>query len=56
VYAAAVDDVAELQHRVEEGCELIPNTPGIFERVRQSLIRRTARCVQTVGQHFEQFL
>jgi hypothetical protein len=26
----AVYDVAELQQRVEDECELFPNTPGIF--------------------------
>jgi hypothetical protein len=43
VYAMAVNDVAELQQRVNDGCELIHNTAGIFERVRHSLMRRAAR-------------
>jgi hypothetical protein len=56
VYAAAFNDVAELQQRVEGGCELIRKTPGIFESVRQTLMRSAARSVEAQGQHFEHFL
>jgi hypothetical protein len=55
VYATAVSDAAELQQRAKDGCELIRNTPGVLERVRQSLMRRAARCVEVQGQHFEHF-
>jgi hypothetical protein len=30
VYAMAANDGVELQQRVEDGCELIRNRPGIF--------------------------
>jgi hypothetical protein len=30
VHATTVNDVAELQQRVKDGCELIPNTSRIF--------------------------
>jgi hypothetical protein len=33
VYATAVNDVAELQQRVQDQCELIRYTPEIFECV-----------------------
>jgi hypothetical protein len=33
MYAMAVYDVAEIQQRVEDGCEFICNMPGIFEYV-----------------------
>jgi hypothetical protein len=33
LYATAVIDAAELEWKVEYGCESIRNTPGIFERV-----------------------
>jgi hypothetical protein len=42
VYTTAVNGVTQLQQRVEDGCELIRNTPVISERVRQSLMRRAA--------------
>jgi hypothetical protein len=29
-----VNDVTELQQRIEDACNLIRNTPGTFERVR----------------------
>jgi hypothetical protein len=43
VYATAVTDVAELQRRVEDGCELIRNATGVFKRVRLFLIISAAR-------------
>lgn len=51
----AVNDEAELQHRIEDGCKLIRNKLGILERVRQSLVRRAARSMEAQGQHFEKF-
>ena len=36
VYASVVNDVAELQQRVDDRCVLIYNTTGIHERVRRS--------------------
>jgi hypothetical protein len=56
VYVTAVNDVAELQQRAEDGCYLSRNTPGTFERVRQSSMRRAAPCVEAQGQHFENFV
>jgi hypothetical protein len=44
VSTTALNDVVELiQQRVEGGYELIRNTPVMFERVRQTLMRRAAR-------------
>jgi hypothetical protein len=43
-YVAAVNDVAGLQEKEEDGCEVIHNTPGIFERMQQSLMIRVALC------------
>jgi hypothetical protein len=39
MYVMAVNDVAELQKRVEGGCKLIRNVLRIFELLWQSLIR-----------------
>jgi hypothetical protein len=55
VYATTLNDMAELQQRVEDRCGLIRNTPGILERVRQLLMRHAARCVEAQGQQSEQF-
>jgi hypothetical protein len=45
---------SELQQRLQDWCDLIQNTPAVFEHVRQSLMRRVAYCVEA-GQHFEFF-
>jgi hypothetical protein len=55
VYATAVDDVAKLQKGARR-MRVIPSAPGIYERVRHSLIRRSVHDVETHGQHFERFL
>jgi hypothetical protein len=47
VYATAVNDVAELQRRIEDGCKIIRYTSGIIERVWQFLMRRRALCGNT---------
>jgi hypothetical protein len=52
----AVNDVVELQQRVEDGWELIHSTPAISERVRQSFMRRAAHFVEAQGWHFDHFL
>jgi hypothetical protein len=50
VYDTAVNDIAELQHRVDDGRKLtVLNKPGIFERVQQSFMIRTERCVGAQG-------
>jgi hypothetical protein len=45
--------VHHVQNSVEDGCELLRNTPGIFERVRR--VRSAARSMEAQGQHFEKF-
>jgi hypothetical protein len=44
-------DVVALQQRVEDGCELIRNMPGIFECLQQSRMC----CVEAEGRQFEHF-
>jgi hypothetical protein len=56
VSATEVNEVSELQQRVEDGWKLIRNTPGIFERVRQSLMKHAVRAVEAQRQHVEHFL
>jgi hypothetical protein len=52
----AVNDVAELQQRVEDWRKLIRNMPEIFKHVWQSLMRCTVHCMEELGEHFKQLL
>jgi hypothetical protein len=53
----AVNNVAELRHRVEEDIyELIRNTPGIAEGVPEPLMRRAKRYMETHLGVFIQFV
>lgn len=56
VYATPVPDVAELRERIINGCIQIRGMPGIFERVRQSMLRRVRSCIEMEGGHFEHLL
>ena len=56
VYATPVPDVDILRERIQTGFDHIRNTPGIFNRVRQSMERRLRGCIEARGNHFEQFL
>jgi hypothetical protein len=56
VCATEVSDVPDLQQRVQNGFETIRTTPGIFQRVTQSLLRRETSCLENQGGHFEHFL
>jgi hypothetical protein len=56
VYSTPVQDVQDLKQRIINGFEKIRLSPGIFERVRNSIKRRYDVCVQAEGGHFEQLL
>jgi hypothetical protein len=56
VYTTTVNDVAELKQNAEDGCKLLCNTLGIFERVRQSFMRSAARCMEAQRQQLEHFV
>ena len=45
-----------LHRRVMGACETIRNHQGVFERVRQSMIRRVHACLEARGGHFEHLL
>jgi hypothetical protein len=55
VFATVVNDVAEQQQGVEDGYELIRNTPIIFSACDNPKMRQTARYVEAQGQYFEHF-
>jgi hypothetical protein len=56
VYAAPVDNEWALHHRTVDVCQTIRNYPGIFERMRRSLMRRVEACIESHGGHFEHLL
>ncbi|KAK4321743.1 hypothetical protein Pmani_007481 [Petrolisthes manimaculis] len=56
VYATQINTRQELWQRVQEACSEIRNTPRIFERVRQSLLRRAHACINEGGRNFEHLL
>lgn len=56
VYSTPVNTVEELEQRVVHACQEFRNDPGVFERIRHSLQRRTQYCIQMQGRHFEHLL
>ena len=45
VYIIPIENENDLRNRIVASCEAIRNTPGIFERVHQSLRRRLDGCI-----------
>jgi hypothetical protein len=39
-YASPFDNEEALHHRIVDACQTIRNYPGIFERMRRSMMRR----------------
>jgi hypothetical protein len=56
VYKTPVNTLEDLRERIVASCETIRNTPGIFERVRNSMRKRAEACLLSEGSHFQQFL
>lgn len=56
VYRTPVENIEDLRNRIIVACDIIRNTPGIFERVRGSMRRRLDACILAEGGHFTQFL
>jgi hypothetical protein len=56
VYETPVEREDDLLPRIQAACDNIRQTPGIFERVRQSKVRRCGLCNEVGGRHFEQLL
>ena len=56
VYETAIDTPEELVARVAEAAAIIRETPGCFERVRQSFSRRYQLCINVNGRYFQQQL
>ena len=49
VCATPVDNVVDLLPRIVDGCNTIRTTPGLLERVRQSMLLRCQLCLQEGG-------
>jgi hypothetical protein len=55
VYATPADN-EEALHCIVDACQTIRNYPGIFERMRRSMIRIVEACIESHGGHFEHLL
>ena len=56
VYATTVTTEENLIQRIFEAAEAFRATPGIFEAMRRSFLRRCQLCVEVGGQNFEHLL
>ena len=56
VYRTPIQDVQSLPARIMAGCKTIRNTPGILQRIRDSIRRRVDACINADGGHFEHLL
>jgi hypothetical protein len=50
---APVDNDEALDHRIVDACQTIRNYPGIFARMRRSLMRRVEARIESHEGHFE---
>jgi hypothetical protein len=56
VYAAPVDNEEALHNCTVDACQTIRNYPGVFVRMRRSMMRRVEACIESHGEHFEHLL
>ena len=56
VFETPVETDMKLVVRIAAACDIIQNTPGIFVRVRQNLVRRSRACIEVGSHQFEQLL
>jgi hypothetical protein len=56
VYAAPVDNEETLHHRIVDACQTVRNYPGIFVRMRLSIMLRVEACIECHGGLFEHVL
>jgi hypothetical protein len=53
VYAAPVDNEVALHNRIVDACQIIRNYHGIFEQMRQSIVRGVEVYIESHGGYFE---
>ena len=51
-----VPNVETLRARIVDGCDTIRHSPGLHQRIRDSMRRRVDACILANGGHFEHFL
>ncbi|KDR09623.1 hypothetical protein L798_00416, partial [Zootermopsis nevadensis] len=56
VYETPVYDPEQLLAKILAASDVVRETPGIFERVRQSFVGRCNACIECGGRHFENLL
>ncbi|PNF33715.1 hypothetical protein B7P43_G11435 [Cryptotermes secundus] len=56
IYDMPVDNEFKLLARILVACDVIRDTPGIFERVHQSFFRRCNACIENGGRQFQHLL
>lgn len=56
VYETPVETPEDLVGRIVEAAGCVRDTPGIFEKVRNSMQRRCQACLDASGKHFEHLL
>lgn len=56
IYSEPVESEEDLVARIVEASETIRQTPGIFQRTRESLLRRSDFCRNVGGRNFEHLL
>jgi len=55
-YTRPIETEAKLRLRIMEAAETIRNIPGMFERTRQSFLRRYQSRIDVGGRNFEHLL
>ena len=56
MYETPVDMLEDLIGRIVEAAACVRHTPGIFEKVRNSMQRRCQACLDASGRNFEHHL
>lgn len=56
VYSRSIKNIEILRQCFEERRQQIPQTPGIWKRVKQSMMQRLEVCIRTDGGYFEHSL
>jgi hypothetical protein len=51
-----VDIEETLRHRIVDACQTIRKYPGIFQRMRRSMMRHVEACIESHEGHFEHLL
>ncbi|PSN39090.1 hypothetical protein C0J52_07348, partial [Blattella germanica] len=56
VYSAPVETVNDLTERILAAFDTIREKRGIFQRIRQNMVRRCTLCNAVGGRHFQYLL